>query len=355
MKKWLLLGVCVLAFPLAAHAESNETNGNGAALTAQEETLTSTQNSDEVNTVASTEPTNEPSNTATSDSAAAVEPVVTTDSSSPQGTVSDKEAEDVQNKVVEDIEKDLGIKATEDVQETNLSAEQLRDNLYAIVGANLTKEEVDSYTDQQLLNAQTLFERYNYDTVGMDASSFARLLRALHKDNTLSYETASQALSFNPNNYQSSLDLIPVVDQLQAYLKAMYPANSSFWGVRSLTNDELIAILKHIAPVQQKIIEQRGYLWPGMIALISNYAEKGIPATEDSTQQTQESSTAESTTTSSTKQAAATTPSSSESQNIVQKLLPKTGEQRTIWMVVIGLIIVGIVAYVWLRKSRSRH
>lgn len=352
MKKWLLLGVCVLAFPLTVSAESTETNGNGAAL-AQEATVASTAtNNNQANTTTSTELTNDSQNTETSDSAVGQEPSTSVDKEQTTATVSSKEAEDTQKKVVEDIEKELGIKATEE-QSTNLSAQQLRDNLYAIVDDQLTKKEVDSYTDQQLLDAQTLFERYNYDTVGMDPSSFARLLRALYQDKSIAYDEAVNALAFNPNNYKSSLDMISDINQLQAYLKAMYPANSSFWGIRNLTNDELTAILKHIAPVQQKIIEERGYLWPGMIALISNYAEKGLPTTDSSTDQS--SSTSSSASAGNTANNGTTTPSSSESQNIVQKLLPKTGEQKTTWMIVIGLVIIGIVAYIWLRKSRARH
>lgn len=357
MKKWLLLGVCVLAFPMGVHAEKNEMNGNGAALTAQEETVASTVDSNQANTTTSTEQTNDSANTATSDSAAGQEPTTSANkekNNTSEKTVSSKEAEDTQKKVVEDIEKDLGIKATEE-QQTNLTAQQWRDALYEISGNLISKEEIDSYTDQQLLDAQTLFERYNHDTVGMDAGSFARLLRALYQDKSLSYDKAVNALAFNPNNYQSSLDMITAIDQLQAYLKAMYPANSSFWGIRNLTNDELIAILKHIAPVQQKIVEERGYLWPGMIALISNYAEKGLPATESSTGQSTGTSTSTSESAGNKVNTGVTTPSSSESQSIVQKLLPKTGEQKTTWMIVIGLIIIGVVAYIWLRKSRSRH
>lgn len=342
----------MLAFPMVVNAESTETNGNGAALTVQEATVASTVASNQANTTTSTERTNDSQNTETSDSAVGQDPSTSVSKEQTEATVSSKEAKDTQKKVVEDIEKDLGIKASEE-QSTNLSAQQWREALYEISGDQISKEEIDSYTDQQLLDAQTLFERYNYDTVGMDAGSFARLLRALYQDKTISYDEAVKALAFDPRNYQSSLDMIPVVDQLQAYLKVMYPANSSFWGIRNLTNDELIAILNHIAPVQQKIVEERGYLWPGMIALISNYAEKGLPTTDSSTNQSSNTNTSASAENTANK--GATTPSSSESQNIVQKLLPKTGEQKTTWMIVIGLVIIGIVAYIWLRKSRARH
>ncbi|MGG5314764.1 LPXTG cell wall anchor domain-containing protein [Enterococcus sp. AZ072] len=353
MKKWLLLGACVLAFPMTVNAESTEVNGNGAVLAAQEETVISTEDSSQTTT--STELTNDSKNTGTSGSATEQEPIVPATEEQNQSSVekvSGKKAEDIQKEVIKGIEKDSGIKATKE-QSANISAQQWREALYEIGGNLLSKEEIDGYTDQQLLDAQTLFERYNYDTVGMDASSFARLLRALYQDKTISYDEAAKALAFNPNNYKSSLDMISDIDQLQAYLKVMYPANSSFWGIRDLTNDELIAILKQIAPFQQKIIEEQGSLWPGVIALISNYAEKGLPAT--STDQSDHTSTSTSESAGNTVNNGATTPSSSETQTVIQKLLPKTGEQKTTWMIVIGLVIIGAVAYIWLRKIRPRH
>lgn len=65
----------------------------------------------------------------------------------------------------------------------------------------MTESELSGYSDNQLLTTMTLFERYNYDIIGMDMGSYIRVLRGLYSDKSLSWESISKQLSFVPKNF----------------------------------------------------------------------------------------------------------------------------------------------------------
>ncbi|WP_227873793.1 LPXTG cell wall anchor domain-containing protein [Enterococcus florum] len=337
----ILVGLLALTFPYAAHAETSTTPQSAIQMAAEE-----TISSETAETAARTESTTDSSQTENS-TAASSSQVAEKESTN---ELTKKETEQLQKEIVEKVEKDLDTKATKPEPSMDYTADEIRQNLYAITGNKYSKADFDRYSDEELLNTQTLFLRYNLDTVGMDAGGFARLLEALYKDKTISYAEAEKALSFNPRNYTSCLDMINDIDQLQAYLRAMYPSNSSFMPIRNLTNDELIAILKKIAPFEDKMVTENGHLFPGIALLISNYASDSAKTTDDSKDDQQNMNAGNET---ANQTPANSTPASSEEKSIVQSILPKTGEQKMMYLTVLGVVLIVLVAFIFIKRTRT--
>lgn len=146
----------------------------------------------------------------------------------------------------------------------------------ALTSEYITQEELASFSDQQLLNSMTVFRRYNHDIIGMDLSSYVGVLRALYKDNTLSWDLIAEQLNFNIKNFSTPDDVLSQLPQLQNYLRTLYPANSSFIAIRNLSDQELTDIIHYMTRV-----ENERELASGRIGFIIQCVERGIPKDEE--------------------------------------------------------------------------
>ena len=336
MKKTLFALSLIMLFPIGANAETeSSTADNAPAATEQTASIESpTVNSGTI----------ESSGTVKSTVASA------TDNSEV------KDIQKAQDKTVDQIEKETGVKKSNDpvgnVQDPDKIREMLKDDSMKNI---ISPNEVDGYTDQQLLNAMTLCQRVSADTYGLDVSGYARILQALYKDNSLSWDKIQNILNYNPSNYTNALEMIDQIDSLQAYLAALYPSNSSFMPIRQMSNQELTNVLKYISPIQEKMIGTEGDFFPGIIAWISRYAEKDDVRNGVTGSTTTETSTTEEST-STTQSAENKAPAKNDDNKKDDKggFLPKTGEERRTWLTVAGVIILALIAFIMIRRNRKR-
>ncbi|WP_438782440.1 LPXTG cell wall anchor domain-containing protein [Enterococcus sp. DIV0187] len=304
--------------------------------------------------VAATEQTTPAENSATVDSKSVTE-------STSANATENSEMKDIQqakDNTIDQIEKETGVKKSNDPigseYDTNKIREILKDES---MKSTLSPSEVDSYTDQQLLNAMTLCERVGTDAFGLDVSGYARILQALYKDKSLSWDKIENILNYNPSNYTNALEMIDQIDSLQAYLAALYPNNSSFMPIRQMSNQELINVLKYISPIQEKMIGTEGSFFPGIIAWISRYSENAEVLNGGTSSSTTGTSTTEDSTTPSTTQSAENNaPAKNDNDKKDDKggFLPKTGEERRTWLTVAGVIILVIIAFIMIRRNRKK-
>lgn len=336
MKKLFFALSLFILFPISANAET--------------ESSTAADNSP----AAATEQTTPAENSATVDSENA------TESTSASATVNSevKDIQQAKDDTIDQIEKETGVKKSSDPigseHDTNKIREMLKgESMKSIISPS----EVDGYTDQQLLNAMTLCERIGTDTYGLDVGGYARILQALYKDKSLSWDKIENILNYNPSNYTNALEMIDQIDSLQAYLAALYPSNSSFMPIRQMSNQELTNVLKYISPIQEKMLGTEGDFFPGIIAWISRYAEKDDVRNGATSSSTTEISTTESSTTTSTTQSAENNaPAKNDNDKKDDKggFLPKTGEERRTWLTVAGVIILVIIAFIMIRRNRKK-
>ncbi|MHC5375438.1 LPXTG cell wall anchor domain-containing protein [Enterococcus sp. LJL120] len=214
------------------------------------------------------------------------------------------------------------------------SAEKIRKAL--LVGNYyISEEELDTFTDSQLENTLTVFFKYNQDFYGMDLGAYTRLLIAIYQDNTLSWDTMTPYLDYNPNTPKHATDLLGNLQQLQGYLKAFYPPESSFLGMKTLSDQELTDILTYLAAYEEEVAFDKDILWVGRIGYIDYYTKNGLPTTDSSKQNTHTS------TTSSTKVAATDEDG---------KKLPQTNDQSSLILLVIGGVILLFVIVVFVKR-----
>lgn len=336
MKKTLFALSLIMLFPIGANAETeSSTADNAPAATEQTASIESpTVNSGTI----------ESSGTVNSTVASA------TDNSEV------KDIQQAKDDTIDQIEKETGVKKSNDpvgtVQDPDKIREMLKDDSMKNI---ISPNEVDGYTDQQLLNAMTLCQRVSADTYGLDVSGYARILQALYKDNSLSWNKIQNILNYNPSNYTNALEMIDQIDSLQAYLAALYPSNSSFMPIRQMSNQELTNVLKYISPIQEKMIGTEGDFFPGIIAWISRYAEKDDVRNGVTGSTTTETSTTEEST-STTQSAENKAPAKNDDNKKDDKggFLPKTGEERRTWLTVAGVIILALIAFIMIRRNRKR-
>lgn len=245
----------------------------------------------------------------------------TTPSSSNDSKVSENQKEVTTTSEVEKtVEKLVGEKKGEDVPVDDKPApskirEELSNGSYGI-----SKEELAKYTDEQLEQAMTLFTRYNYDISGMDYGAYSRLLTTLFVDKTVNLNDALTQLYFNPSSFGSYSEMINQIDQLQTYLKTLYPVNSTFIKGVNLTNEQLIAKLNSLQKLEDEATAKGEKLGFGRIAgLLQNVDTQGEGSENSSSQATDTSVT------SSTEKGKQTTPTSSQDKT---GFLPKTGEEK---------------------------
>ena len=215
MKKLFFALSLFILFPISANTETEST-------TAADNTP-----------AAATEQTTPAENSATVDSENATE-------STSASATENSEVKDIQqakDDTIDQIEKETGVKKSSDPigseHDTNKIREMLKgESMKSIISSS----EVDGYTDQQLLNAMTLCDRIGTDTYGLDVGGYARILQALYKDKSLSWDKIENIMNYNPSNYTNALEMIDQIDSLQAYLAALYPSNSSFMPIRQMSS-----------------------------------------------------------------------------------------------------------------------
>lgn len=349
MKKVLLVCALLFAFPLSAKAESESPNPTANSTAATEQSTIDTTSENQTDTSA----TEESSTTETSEVA-----TETTTSSSEFENVEVENVEKAKEKTEDKIEKETGIKKTDEPVD-EMDADRIRKVLKENdLSSIMSEKEIDSYTDQQLLNAMTLTTRMGSDVWGLDIGGYARILQALYKDNTLSWDKIQNILNYDPSKYTNAIEMIDDIDSLQAYLNALYPSNSSFFGVRNMSREELINVLKYISPIQEEMIGTGNSFFPGIIAWISRYADdenirNGVtPST--STSQTTSSSV-------SSEQAASTNSAENKApakeddkEDKFLGILPKTGEQRNLFLSILGVLVLVVIAIVMIMRNRRR-
>ncbi|WP_438789202.1 LPXTG cell wall anchor domain-containing protein [Enterococcus sp. DIV0756] len=336
LKKIFFALTLFILFPISANAETESSAAANNTPAAGTEQTVSTENSATVDSNTTTE----------------------TGSSSITENNEVKDIQQAKDDTIDQIEKETGVKKSSDPigseHDTNKIREMLKGETMKSI---ITPSEVDSYTDQQLLNAMTLCERISSDTYGLDVSGYARILQALYKDKSLSWDKIENIMNYNPSNYTNALEMIDQIDSLQAYLAALYPSNSSFMPIRQMSNQELSNVLKYISPIQEKMIGTEGDFFPGIIAWISRYAEKDEVRNGVTTSSTTETSTTESSTvTSTTNSAENKAPAKDNNDKKEDKggFLPKTGEERRTWLTAAGVIILAIIAFIMIRRNRKK-
>lgn len=242
-----------------------------------------------------------------------------------------KEVEKVVSEVEKNVEKLVGEKKGEEVpvDETPAPSKIRQELLSANYG--ISKEDLDKYTDEQLEQTMTLFTRYNYDIIGMDYGAYARLLNTLFVDKTVNVNDALTQLSFNPSAFNSYAEMIPQIEELQVYLKTLYPVNSTFIAGVNLTNDQLIAKLNHLQKFEESLAAKGEKLPFGRIA--------GIIQDVTKDEETEKTVTTESSST-----VASTPQSESEKKVVTNKKdgsLPKTGSKNDVAILsVLGIFTV---------------
>lgn len=358
MKKFVLISLLVLTFPIAAFAETSEsvpkiTEANqeqtveSIPAPAAEEIIDSgsTTNS----TVSETEENMKKTDT-TTNSSEAIEKKATVDTKeSTTQTTETKEAEEAKNK--KEQEETKNSEKTDEKNENYTPAvirEQLKDTAYGI-----SQVELDTYTDQQLTTAWKIFERYNYDITGMDFGSYVRVLRKTYKDNVISPTEAEKVLAFNPSQYKTTDELIQNIDQLYNYIQVLYPKGNGFIELSHFSKEELIHILNHLAPVQDQIASINGNLFSGVVNWIQASSKGNAPIDNGPRKNDQVTNVA------TNDNQAAETPKKSdqkvEQQASTQKQYPKTGEQHTIYLTIAGMVLVIAAGLITWRKKRTSH
>lgn len=267
----------------------------------------------------------------------------------PESSVSNDEAQ----KVVEDVEalikEQVGEAKEIDPSLFNTTTGEGIRAILSQIEYKMTESELSGYSDEQLLTTMTLYERYNYDIIGMDMSSYVRVLRGLYGDKSLSWESISQQLSFVPNNFNSFAEMIPRVDELQAYLKALYPSGSSFMPIKSVSNEELIAVLTDLKAFENKFKEDGESLPAGRIALIKNRIDNGMETSASSTPTSDSKKTDEG-----GEPLSSAKKEDSDKGNLLK--LPQTGEEKAKWAIsVVGILIVlGAIIFVIKRNKMGK-
>ena len=360
MKKFVLISLLVLTFPIAAFAETSEsvpkiTEANqeqkveSIPAPAAEEIIDSgsTTNS----TVSGTEENMKKTDT-TTNSSEAIEKKATVDTKeSTTQTTETKEPEAAKDKKDQEETKNSEKAAENEKKEEYTPAvirEQLKDTAYGI-----SQVELDTYTDQQLTTAWKIFERYNYDITGMDFGSYVRVLRKTYKDNVISPIEAEKVLAFNPSQYKTTDELIQNIDQLYNYIQVLYPKGNGFVELSHFSKEELIHILNHLAPVQDQIASINGNLFSGVVNWIQASSKGNAPIDNGPRKNDQVTNVA------TNDNQAAETPKKSdqkvEQQASTQKQYPKTGEQHTIYLTIAGMVLVIAAGLIAWRKKRTSH
>ncbi|MCU7356854.1 MULTISPECIES: LPXTG cell wall anchor domain-containing protein [Enterococcus] len=264
------------------------------------------------------------------------------------------EAVEVGEAIKNGIEEQTGIPAAADNKTVNQNVSEIRNEL-ASGQYNISAEQLGSYTDEQLDNALQIFTRVNQDFYGMDLGAYVRLLTALYQDKTVDVTAAKSALSFDPTSL-SLAELKTQVTALQNYLQNLYPTNSSFIPIRQLSNDELVAILNFVTPLQEKMLTEEGRFFPGIVAWIARYASEGIPQARGNLTKPVVASTTETTNNSSNQDPSSKetgTTETTDSTKAATGILPKMGDNPMFYLSLIGLLVIIVVTFIFYRRKKK--
>lgn len=359
MKKFVLTSLLVLTFPIAAFAETSESVPNTTE-SRQEQTVESIPAPAAEKIIDSDLTTN---STVPSVEEVADEKAKTTNSS--VADLEQKEAAKTKDSTTQSSgtkESDEPVKEETKVSETPapVKKEETKEYTPAVIRDLLTKDnygidqtELTGYTDDQLANTFKLFERYNYDVIGMDMGSYVRVLRMVYKDNVISWTDAEKALAFNPSQYQTTEDLIKNVDQLYNYIQVLYPKGNGFAELSHYSKEELLYILNHLTPAQKDLIARHGSLFSGVVNWIQASSIGNAPI--DNGPRKNDKVTNVATNNNQTTEAPKKAEQKVEQQAAVQKQYPKTGEQRTIYLTIVGMVVVVATGLIAWRNKRTSH
>lgn len=328
MKKAIMFGLFILLL---------------SPVTASAETATSTTaTSDEVQQktkVESTEETSEETLASTAESA-----VESTESTTESTEQEDIDIEKEKDDAISDLEEKTGVKSVPKDEVPDLTtASGIREFLLENPNYDVTKKELKNYTDDQLMNAMTVFDRYNDDFCGMDMGAYVNILRGLYQNHTLSWEKISEQLSFAPESFGTISELISHLDELQTYISVLYPADSSFIAINPISNDELTDIINYCEPIEEKMIATDGSAFPGRIARIVSAVEHGYATTATNASATDGSGTAQ----------GKSSPEGKTPQSSDKSGLPQTGEKRTFFLSALGAVVLLGVAFVFIKRRNA--
>lgn len=355
MKKvlWATLATTLLlgGMSLTAHAaeEQTLTSDSSATVTNKEDSATTEDSTSEsTDTLSSSEEVTQDSQTETKEQAG--------DKATKEDTpLTTKEVDKTKKEVIDEVAKQVNDGKKEKVDEDVLSnAESIRKALLKD-DYGITEKQLKSYSDEQLMDAATLFKRYNQDLSGMDLGAFVRLLNALYQDKTLNVDKCLAQLSFNPESFGSFSALTDSIEDLQTYLKTLYPSNSSFFSIKELSNEELTDLLKNIQMYEEQAKADGHSLDGGKIAWISyaiNHPDFVSDTDKDKTDKTDSKDKDK------TKDSATKISDSSDKKEADKKggLFPQTGEKRGLTFGILGVVIILAVVgfYFWNRSKKTK-
>lgn len=263
----------------------------------------------------------------------------------PESSISKEDVQTIENEVEALIRDQLGEKTGEEVPlDSDYPASYIRQALLENSEYGISQEALAKYTDSQLEDTMTLFQRYGFDISGMDFSSYVRLLNTLYVDKTVSIDKALAQLSFNPSNFNSFAEMIPQVAKLQQYLSALYPSNSSFMAGKEMSDDVLIATLTHLDGFERQIKEDGQTLGAGRMAYILNAEAYGM--TTNTTPSTSDTKKAD------VPVASSDTKKADEKGGLLK--LPQTGEEKAKWAVsILGVVLIILVVIYLVRRNKT--
>lgn len=353
MKKilWATLATALLfgGTSLTTYAAEEQTMPSDQAETLtnkEDSTATEDSTSESTDTLSSSEEVTQDSQTETKEQAG--------DKATKEDTpLTTKEVDKTKKEVIDEVAKQVNDGKKEKVDEDVLSnAESIRKALLKD-DYGITEKQLKSYSDEQLMDAATLFKRYNQDLSGMDLSAFVRLLNALYQDKTLNVDKCLAQLSFNPESFGSFSALTDSIEDLQTYLKTLYPSNSSFFSIKELSNEELTDLLKNIQMYEEQAKADGHSLDGGKIAWISyaiNHPDFVTDTDKDKTDSKDKDKT---------KDSATKTSDSSDKKEETKKggLFPQTGEKRGLTFGLLGVVIILAVVgfYFWNRSKKTKE
>lgn len=211
---------------------------------------------------------------------------------------------------------------------------------------NISKTELDRYTDQELMNALKLFERTTFDGPEMHLLTYLLTLESIYKDNVYSWADVEKALSFNMIDYPTTLDLARNIDQLQCYLRILQPV------IPTYTNEELLFILNRLSGSEERLDLPINLFYsvlvnPENFPELSSLFDLPINHTTASANQNLYLATMSRPL---IQDAAPISNTISTAKPDAQKEYPKTGERRTASLTIMGIIVFFLTGLVLLKR-----
>ena len=123
-----------------------------------------------------------------------------------------------------------------------------------------------------------------------------------------------------------------------------------------MSNDELVAILNFVTPLQEKMLTEEGRFFPGIVAWIARYASEGIPQARGDLAKPVATNTTETTNNSSNQDTSSketATTKTTDSTKAATGILPKMGDKPMFYLSFVGLLVVIIVAIIFYRRKKK--